>query len=150
MVNKVTLIGRAGQDPELRTLENGTQVARFGLATSRSWKDDAGNWQEITEWHIVVAWRQLAERAAQSVTKGDLYYVEGEIKYRKTEGPDGPRFYTDIVANYFRKVAGKSGANGQMPCAEDAPPNPPRVSEAGQLGGDTPATVNSGDDDLPF
>jgi len=103
MINKVTLIGNLGQDPEIRTLENGTQVGRFSLATSDAYKDKNGDWQNQTDWHNIVVWRDLAERAASQLKKGSMVYVEGKISNRKYTDKDGvEKTVTDIVANTFR------------------------------------------------
>lgn len=125
MINKVTLIGRLGNDPEVRRLEGGTAVSRFSLATSESYKDKEGNFQENTEWHNVIAWRDLAERAEKSLKKGTLIYVEGKITYRKYTGQDNiERYVTDIVANSFRILERKENAGGNdsrnFPSAEPA------------------------------
>ena len=79
MINKVTLVGHVGQDPEVRRLENGTPVGRFSLATNEKYKDSAGEWQEQTEWHNVVVWRSIAEQAERSLKKGSFVYVEGKL-----------------------------------------------------------------------
>jgi len=103
MINKVTLIGYVGQDPDTRTLENGTPVGRFSIATSDSFKDKEGNWQNQTEWHNVVVWRDLAERAQTQIKKGSLVFVDGKISSRKYTDKDGvEKNLTDIVANTFR------------------------------------------------
>lgn len=121
MINKVTLVGYLGGDPETRTLENGTPVGRFSLATSDAYKDKEGNWQNTTEWHNVVAWRELAERC-QKFTKGQLVYVEGKISNRKYTDKDGvEKNVTDIVANTVRLLekrehGDQSGQN--MPAQE--------------------------------
>lgn len=105
MINKVTLIGRLGGDPELKTLEGGTAVARFSLATSDSYKDKDGNWQERTDWHNVVLWREQAERSVKALKKGEMCYVEGKVSYRKYTDKEGQeRTATDIVANAFRRL----------------------------------------------
>ncbi|MEY3194318.1 MAG: hypothetical protein RIQ78_415, partial [Bacteroidota bacterium] len=70
MINKVTLIGNLGGDPEVRHLDNGTAVGRFSLATNENYRDKDGNWQKITEWHNVTVWRDLAERAEKQLKKG--------------------------------------------------------------------------------
>ena len=75
MINKVTLIGHLGQDPEIRRLENGTPVGRFSLATNESYKDANGELVENTEWHNIVVWRQQAETAERLLKKGALVYV---------------------------------------------------------------------------
>ncbi len=110
MINKVTLIGHLGKDPELRTLENGTAVVNFSVATNESYKDKNGDWQDHTEWHNVVAWRDLAERAEKSLKKGKLVYLEGKLSTRKYTGTDGiERYTTDVVASAFRLLEKKEG-----------------------------------------
>lgn len=121
MINKVNLIGNAGQDPEIRTLENGTQVARFSLATSDSYKDKNGEWQSQTEWHNVVVWRDLAERVQSQVKKGTLVFVEGKISYRKYTDKDGvEKNLTDIVASTVRVLEKKERTETQQEPAKPA------------------------------
>ena len=79
-VNKVILLGNLGQDPEVRHLESGAQVANVSVATSESWKDKEGNKQESTEWHNLVFWGALAGVVENHLSKGDKIYVEGKIK----------------------------------------------------------------------
>ncbi|MDX1409573.1 MAG: single-stranded DNA-binding protein, partial [Saprospiraceae bacterium] len=96
------LIGNLGRDPEVRHLEGGSVVAKFPVATNESYRDKSGEWQKITEWHDVVAWRALAERAEKQLQKGSLVYVEGKITHRKWQDRDGnDRWSTEIVANTF-------------------------------------------------
>lgn len=103
MINKVTLIGRLGKDPEVRTLEGGAMVARFSVATSESYKDKTDQWVEQTEWHQVVTWRDLAKRAGDQLKKGMLIYVEGKLTYRTWKDTDGKeQKTTEIVANSYR------------------------------------------------
>lgn len=145
MINKVTLIGNLGADPEVRHLEGGATVARFSLATNENYQDKEGNWQTLTEWHNVVAWRSLAERVERSLKKGMLVYVEGKISYRKYTGQDGQeRYATDIVANTIRILEKREGST-------DTPPPPPPITEqtSSTSSSVTEATQNSGDD-LPF
>lgn len=147
MINKVTLIGNAGGDPDIRTLENGTQVGRFSLATNESYKDKAGEWQTQTEWHNVVVWRDLAEKAATSIRKGSTVYVDGKISTRKYSDKDGvEKTVTDIVASYFRVLDKKeAGQSANMPTTEptNAPQNPVARQETNQA-------QQSGSDELPF
>jgi single-strand DNA-binding protein len=123
MINKVILIGNVGQDPETRTLENGSKVGRFSLATSESYKDKDGNWQKSTEWHNVVVWRELAERAQANVKKGSSVFIEGKISYRKYTDKEGnERTVTDIVCSTLRLLDKKesdpqSGVNHGIPAA---------------------------------
>jgi single-strand DNA-binding protein len=74
MINKVTLIGNLGGDPEVRHLDNGTAVGRFSLATNENYRDKDGNWQKLTEWHNIVVWRDLAERSEKLLKKGMQVY----------------------------------------------------------------------------
>lgn len=116
-INKVILVGHLGKDPEVRTLENGTKVATFSLATSESYKDKNGNKVEKTEWHNVVVWRQLAEITEKYVKKGQLLYIEGKLRTRSWE-KDGQKHYTtEIVADQMTMLGGKkeeSSSNAQQ------------------------------------
>jgi single-strand DNA-binding protein len=125
MINKVTLVGHVGQDPEIKRLENGTPVGRFSVATSESFKDPKdpnGEWQTQTEWHNVVVWRNLAEQAERSLKKGSLVYVEGKLSYRKYTGKDGvERTSCDVVALTFRSLTKREGTGGgNFPSSEPA------------------------------
>ena len=85
-VNKVILVGNLGRDPEIKYTQSNVPVANFRVATTESWKDrNTGEWQEKTEWHRVVAWRYLAERAERYLRKGKQVYVEGRIETRLRE-----------------------------------------------------------------
>ncbi len=100
MVNKVILIGNLGKDPEVRTLESGVKYATFSIATNESFKDKNDQWQTQTEWHNIVAWRNLAEKAEKTLKKGSSVYIEGKITYRKyTDKENIERSVTDIIAN---------------------------------------------------
>lgn len=110
MVNKVILIGNLGSDPEIRHLESGVAVAKFSVATNENYRDKNGEWQKVTEWHDIAVWRQAAERAAQTLKKGDTVFVEGKLSTRKWEDSDGkPRRTTEVVANYFRVINRRDG-----------------------------------------
>jgi len=155
MVNKVILIGNLGRDPEVRRLENGAVVAKFSVATNENYKDKSGEWQTLTEWHDVVVWRQLAERAEQQLKKGMTVYVEGKLSTRTWQDQDGNnRKTTEIVGSYFRNLTGKreggDGFGGSMPGAEDEYPasnNYGGKSSSGSMPSEEPPAV---DDDLPF
>ena len=123
MINKVTLIGHLGQDPEIRRLENGTPVGRFSLATSESYKDANDEWQSLTEWHNIVVWRQQAESAERNLKKGMLVYVEGKINYRKYTDKNGiERMSSDIVANSVRLMGKKEGGSPYQNIPTQEPP----------------------------
>ncbi len=99
MFNRVILIGRAGQDIDVRFTPGGTKVAKFSLATSRSYMDSQGNWQEKTEWHNIALWGRLADKGERVVKKGNLYFVEGSIEYSSWEDSSGnKRYKTEIRA----------------------------------------------------
>lgn len=112
MKNLIILIGNAGQDPEIRKLENGTSVAKVSLATKESWKDKDGNWKDETQWHTLQLWRDLADRSI-NIKKGSLVYAEGKVTYRKYTDKDGiERNQTDIVVSSFR-VLDKKESNAK-------------------------------------
>ena len=99
MFNRVILIGRAGQDIDVRFTPSGTKIAKFSLATSRSFMDSQGNWQEKTEWHNIALWGRLADKGEKVVRKGGLYLVEGSIEYQTWEDSTGTKKYrTEIRA----------------------------------------------------
>jgi single-strand DNA-binding protein len=154
MINKVTLIGRLGGDPEVRHLEGGAAVARFSLATNEYYKDKEGNLQETTEWHNVVVWRDLAERAEKQLKKGGMVYVEGKISYRKYTDKEGAeRTITDIVASTFRTLERREGGAGdpRFPGAESTSMSNSNGSNSKQQ--EEPVLVEAvpnGGDDLPF
>jgi single-strand DNA-binding protein len=108
MVNKATLIGRLGSDPEVRYTQAGTAVANFTMATSEKWKDKSGEMQEQTEWHRVVAFARLGEICGEYLGKGSLVYIEGRIQTRQWEDKDGnKRYTTEIVAKEMKMLCGK-------------------------------------------
>ncbi|MDD4812991.1 MAG: single-stranded DNA-binding protein, partial [Bacteroidales bacterium] len=102
-VNKVILVGNVGKDPEIRHLENNLVLARFSLATSETYKNKNGEMVTNTEWHNIVAWRQLAELAERFIKKGRQLYVEGKITTRQWDDKEGnKRYTTEIVADNIR------------------------------------------------
>jgi single-strand DNA-binding protein len=110
-LNKVTLIGNLGKDPEIRRTGEGIPVANFTLATTESYKDKSGNWVDQTEWHNIVAWRGLAERAEKSFKKGMQIYIEGRLTTRNWEDKDGnKRYTTEVVAQSMFMLGRKEGA----------------------------------------
>lgn len=98
-INKVILIGNLGQDPEVRTMQNGDKICSFSLATSDNWKDKAtGEKKEKTEWHRVVIWNQnLVSISERFLRKGSKIYLEGKITTRKYTGNDGIEKYTTEI-----------------------------------------------------
>ena len=157
-LNKVTLIGNLGADPEVRSTSNGSKVATLSVATSNQWKDKSGEKQEKTEWHRVVLWNtqysKLADIAEQYCKKGDKVYVEGAIEYRSWQDREGQtRYTTEIVASDIILLGGRQGGAG----AESAPA---RVGATAAAAGpkkegkegfeDFPEALDAEDDDLPF
>lgn len=160
MVNRVILIGNLGRDPEVRRLENGAVVAKFSVATNENYKDKSGEWQTQTEWHDIVLWRSLAERAEQQLKKGSQVYIEGKLTHRSWQDQEGNnRRTTEVVANYFRLIgrreSGGDQGGGYFPSADDEQtPVTPSTSTT-STASSTPSTVNQegaapADDDLPF
>lgn len=96
-INKVTILGNLGNDPEIRTTNTGSTIANLSVATTDSYKDKSGNWQENTEWHRIILWDRLAERASQYLKKGSKVYIEGKLKYGSYEKDGITRYTTDIV-----------------------------------------------------
>lgn len=144
-VNRVTLLGNAGRDCELRFLPDGKAVANVSIATSTRRKDKAtGEMQEDTQWHRVTFYDRLAEIAGEYVKKGKSIYVEGRLKYGKYTDKDGVEKNTcDIVATELQLLGGKDDAPARAP----APASRPAAAPA-------PARQSSGfddmDDDIPF
>lgn len=150
MVNRVTLIGNLGRDPEIRTLETGAMVAKFSVATDEGYRDTSGNWVDRVEWHEVVAWRQLAERAQSALKKGMLIYVEGKLSTRKWKDQnDVERYRTEVVANYFRIL----NSRGLEKPGTDASVQQPASVQEGQAEGEAGSSFPEStpyEEDLPF
>jgi single-strand DNA-binding protein len=101
-LNKVTLIGNLGKDPEISVLEGEITLAKFTLATNESYRDQNGDMQNITDWHSIVAWRNVAEKVGKYLHKGSHIYMEGKIKTRSFENKDGTkRYVTEIILDSF-------------------------------------------------
>ncbi|MBN2747583.1 MAG: single-stranded DNA-binding protein [Bacteroidales bacterium] len=152
-INKVILVGNLGKDPEVRAFENGAKVAQFSLATSESYKDKDGNWQEQTEWHNIVMWRQLAERAERDLKKGMQIFVEGKIKTRQwTDQNNATRYTTDILVDRFIML-GKRSENSNMPpipTENDYQQHAAPPKTEGDLNPTPQPQVEQMEDDLPF
>ncbi|MBX3702425.1 MAG: single-stranded DNA-binding protein [Steroidobacteraceae bacterium] len=146
-VNKVILIGHLGQDPQQRAMPSGKAVVNLRLATTDQWRDkQTGENKEATEWHNVVMFDRLAEIAAEYLRKGSQIYVEGRIRTRKWQDKEGQdRYTTEIIANEMQMLGGRGGGQAAAPVdrvADRAADKAPR--------GETAATAESFDDDIPF
>lgn len=109
-VNKVTLLGNLGADPETRFTPSGVQVVTASLATSDTWIDKAGERRERTEWHRLVLWRRLAEVAGQYLRRGSRVYVEGKLQTRSWEDVKGQRHYmTEVVVSDLQLLDAPNG-----------------------------------------
>ncbi|MCB9367481.1 MAG: single-stranded DNA-binding protein [Calditrichaeota bacterium] len=138
MVNRVTLIGRLGRDPEMRYTPSGTAVARFSLATDENRKDQSGNWQTETTWHNIVVFGQSAERVSEQFKKGFLAYVEGKISIRNWEDKEGQkRTSYEILANFVRNLTPRSGGSESF-------------GESGSSSSEPTHSGGSMEEDLPF
>ena len=118
-VNKVILVGNLGQDPEIRTFQNGGKIANLRIATSEQWKDrNSGERRERTEWHTVVIHSEpLVRVAEQYLKKGSKVYVEGQLETRKWQDQSGnDRYSTEVALRPFRSelhmLDGRSGGGG--------------------------------------
>ena len=153
-VNKVTLIGNLGNDPEVRYSGNGSAMANVSLATTMSWRDkDTGEQQERTEWHRIVFFGRLAEVVGEYLTKGRQIYIEGRLQTRKWEDKEGnDRYTTEIVANEMQMLGNRNDAPVNQ---EPAPPkdsaqknSTDNSSKPAQPLAESP--VDEFDEDIPF
>jgi single-strand DNA-binding protein len=110
MLNRCELIGRLGQDPEIRYTQDGACIANVSVATTESYKDKAGKRQEKTEWHRIAAFGKLAEIIRDYCHKGQLVYLAGKIRTRKWTDKEGQeRYTTEIVANEMKMLSKPEG-----------------------------------------
>ena len=118
-VNKVILVGNLGKDPEVKYTPSGTAVAKFSLATNERYKDKAGEWQDRTEWHNIVAWQRMAEIVGEYVKKGSKIYVEGRLQTSSWDDKEtGQKKYrTEVIANDLVLLGGR----GEGAESESAP-----------------------------
>lgn len=108
-VNKVILIGNLGKDPEIKYTPSGTAVAKFSLATNERYKDKAGEWQDRTEWHNIVAWQRLAEIVGEYVKKGSKVYIEGRLQTSSWDDKESgqKKYRTEVIANDLVLLSGR-------------------------------------------
>lgn len=136
-LNEIKILGHVGQTPEIRSLESGVKVATFSVATSKTYKQQNGEKTTLTQWHRVVAWRNLAEIVEKYVSKGDKVYVSGEMTYRQYETEGGEkRSISEIIGNDLILLTPKQ--NGNVPAEQ-----PQNSVAPNQVPGEEP-------DDLPF
>ena len=148
-LNKVSLIGRLGADPEVKQMVNGKSYARFSLATSNTWKDkNTGERKEKTEWHRVVIFNEgLVNVVQQYVKKGAQVYIEGQLTTRKWKDEKSglDRYSTEVILQGFNssfKIL--SSKNNQIESLQD------NTSEKSSLPNDENVKTNDLDDEIPF
>jgi len=149
-VNKVIVLGRLGQDPELKYTPSGAAVCNFSLATSETWTDkNSGQKNEKTEWHRIVVWGKLAELCNQYLSKGRQAFVEGKIQTRSWDDKDGnKRYTTEISASTVQFIGANQGtstnsnANNNM---NQAPTNNDNQNDY-----NISSDANFASDDIPF
>ena len=167
-VNKVTLIGNLGRDPEVRYAPSGSAICNVAIATSRSWKDKtSGERQEETEWHRVVFYDRLAEIAGEYLKKGKSVYIEGRLKTRKWTDKDGVEKYTtEIIAQEMTMLGGREGGGGggggdesysepstqraEAPRRSAPPPRAPAPAPRAAPAPKSSTGFDDLDDDIPF
>jgi len=139
-INKVILVGRLGQDPEVRYTPSGVAVANFSIATSEEWKDkDTGEKKERTEWHRIVAWRKLGEICGEYLSKGRQVYVEGKLQTESWEKDGVTRYTTKIIASDVQFLGGRESTETYSPY------EPSGTSDYSE-----PSPPGTEDDDIPF
>lgn len=160
-LNKVTLIGNLGRDPEMRTLNDGSPVVNLAIATSESWKDrQTGERRERTEWHRVVIFNENLARIAQNyLRKGSKVYLEGQLQTRKWQDQSGVEKYTtEIVLQRFRgelvmlDSRGEGGQGSRSPGGDYGAGSYGGDDQGGSQGGGSGDYGPAGDldDEIPF
>ena len=151
-VNKVTLIGNLGNDPEMKALPSGNQVANLSIATTDSWRDkNSGEMQERTEWHRVVCFDRLAEICGQYLRKGSRIYIEGSLRTRSWEQDGQKRYTTEIVGREMMMLDGRMDTDmtSQAP-VQSRPQNESAPQQAVTPPVSQPMPDPNIDDEIPF
>jgi single-strand DNA-binding protein len=145
-INKVSLVGNLGNDPEHRVLPSGGGVTNISLATSESWKDKAsGEQKERTEWHRVVFFNRLSEIAAEYLRKGSKVYVEGTLRTRKWQDQSGQDRYTTEIVGAEMQMLDSRGATQDGGGYQSAPAASSPAPAAAN-----PEPIDFPEDDIPF
>jgi len=164
MLNKVTLIGNLGADPEVRYMPSGGAVTTIRLATTFRWKDrQSGERRDSTEWHRVVFFNRLAEIAGEYLKKGSQVYIEGRLQTRKWQGQDGQdRYSTEIIAEEMHMLGSRSGGTSSFAGDQGQPaynassakpsyqPQPSAPQNGPGSMPPSPPDYDDFDDDIPF
>ncbi len=151
-VNKVILVGNLGKDPEVKYTPSGVPVAKFSIATNERFKDKAGEWQDRTEWHNIVAWQRLAEIIGEYVKKGSKVYIEGKLQTSSWEDKQSgeKKYRTEIVAQELVLLGGRgegdSGSSRGGGASASFDQRTPHADEHAQA----PSPAEITDEDIPF
>ena len=161
-VNKVTLLGNVGKDPEIRSTPSGVMVASFGLATSDRFQDAQGNWQDRTEWHNLKAFKRTAEIVRDYVKKGSKLYIEGKISTNSWDDKETgvKKYRTEILVNELVLLSGREEGSGGSASAGGNSRPASASSSAASFDQKPPAAAGApddyaqqteiSDDDIPF
>jgi len=145
-LNKITLIGRLGADPEVKALPSGESVANFNVATTDKWKDKQNNEQSRTEWHRIVVFGGLAKVCGEYLRKGSQVYLEGQLRTRKWTDKNNIERYTTEAHCFDMKMLGSRADN---PGAAAKPSNRPTGPAPGPESG-TASGKDAFEEDIPF
>ena len=157
-LNKVSLIGNLGRDPEIRYTNDNRPIANLNLATSERWKDQSGQQQEKTEWHRIVVFGNLADVIQKYLKKGDSVYFEGKLQTRKWQNKEGQDQYTTEVVvdrgGQMVMLGSGSGAGRSSGSSDNYDFNQDKPQQGGQQqgGGSKPPVSEDAafDDEIPF
>lgn len=149
-VNKVILLGNVGKDPEIRATSGGTPVASFSIATSDRFKDQAGNWQDRTEWHNLVAFQRTAEIVRDYVKKGSKLYIEGSLRTSSWDdkATGQKKYKTEIIVNDLSLLSGRGEGGEGGSGGGYSKSNTASFDQRGAE--DYSQTTEITDDDIPF
>lgn len=149
-LNKAMLIGRLGQDPEVRYTQSNTAVATLSVATNERFKDSNGEWKERTEWHRVVAWGRLAEICQQYLQKGSQVFIEGPIQTREWEDREGQKRYTTEIKALTLTMLDSRGNSQGSTMGGGTPSAATKAAEPVTSKIELDSKFDDMDDDLPF
>ncbi len=150
-VNRVTLIGNLGRDPEMRYLPSGEAVANFSVATTEKWKDKSGNAQERTDWHRIEFIGRTAEVCGEYLKKGMAVYIEGRIQYDKWTDKEGvERTMTKIRGERMQMLSSRGGSGGSEAMDDGERSQTSRPAPAAEAAGAKKGKLDEFDEDIPF
>jgi len=152
-LNRVTLVGNLGQDPEFRTTPQGSSVCNLNIATTESYKDkNTGEWKDTTDWHRVTLWEGLADTANKYLKKGNKVLIEGKLKTRSYEDKDGTKRYITEVLGQSLIMMGGGGGGGESNSGGRSYDNSGSSNSGGGYGSSSSYSepTSDFDDEVPF